>query len=115
MALIKQRQEAVRMREKGCSLNDICHELDLGKGTVFPWIRNIDVVVRRSPRSRENLLKGSAAMQKKYRKIREQHYQQAYEDAPTLFVDGEFRDLVILYICEGAKNTRSNIDFTEYF
>lgn len=56
--------------------------------------------------------KATAAMQEKYRLIREQ----AYQDGLSLFEsrrdDRRFRDFLVIYLCEGYKRSRNMIGIT---
>jgi len=110
-ALIKEKKNAIKLRKKGMSLNDICYKLNLGKGTVYPWIRNISVEIKRSKRSYNNLLKGTAVMQENYRKKREKAYNETYKKAEKLLRNKIIRDFIISYYCEGAKTQRHTICF----
>jgi len=111
-ALTVEKRKAIQLRQKGRSLTDICHELQLSKGTVYSWIRNIDVAIKRSKRSRERLLIGTKVMQENCRLRRESAYKEAYKKAPRMMKDADFRDFVVAYMCEGANRNRQVVDFT---
>jgi len=111
-ALIKEKALAIKLRCEGKTLNEICAVVKKGKGTVFYWIRDIKIDIDRSIINRKNLSKGSLKMQEKYKKIRDDAYDDFYKKAPDLLKDKFFRDFVVSYFCEGGKTQRNRLDFT---
>jgi hypothetical protein len=53
--------------------------------------------------------KGNAAMQRKYRLLREAAYEQGMREFEELAVAPTFRDFVCLYIAEGYKRDRNSV------
>lgn len=50
-------------------------------------------------------------MQAKYAALREEAYQQGWDEAPELLKDLTFRDFVVLYMAEGYKRNRNRVSF----
>jgi hypothetical protein len=53
--------------------------------------------------------KGTRAMQRKYRLLREEAYREGLREYDELAVDPTFRDFVCLYIAEGYKRSRNTV------
>jgi hypothetical protein len=53
--------------------------------------------------------KGTRAMKRKFRLLREAAYREGVESYPTLAEDPTFRDFVCLYIGEGTKRSRGRV------
>jgi hypothetical protein len=53
--------------------------------------------------------KGNRTMQRKYRLLREEAYQEGLREYDELAVDPTFRDFVWLYIAEGYKRNRNTV------
>lgn len=102
------------MREKARSLRvearlsivEIAERLDLPKTTIFYWVRDLPLA---RPR-RENANPGTRAMQRKFRLLREEAYQDGRESFGSLAADDPtFRDFVCMYIGEGSKRSRNRV------
>lgn len=106
------RAKAVELRtERNMALDEICERLGLGKSTVYYWIKDIPFDgKRRSPRQVEGQRKGTRTSSEKYRKLREQAYQEAWESAEEELQDSRLRDFVILYMAEGFKRSRNKVE-----
>ena len=77
----------------------------MSRTTVYAWVR--DLPIERSGRQKEGQRLGNAAMQAKYRKLREEAYAEGRRTFATLAQDPLFRDFVTLYIAEGYKRDRN--------
>ncbi|GAB4513755.1 MAG: hypothetical protein OHK0046_14880 [Anaerolineae bacterium] len=96
------RAKAIELRtEKHMTLDQIIERLQLPRTTVYEWIK--DIPIPRTNRQSEAQRKGTEAMQAKYAKVREEAYQQGWDEAPELLKDPVFRDFVVLYMGEGSK------------
>jgi hypothetical protein len=92
-------------REKHLTLDEITERLALPRGTVWSWIS--DLPLGRPPRASLGAQLGNAAMQAKYRKLREDAYAQGLAEFDELALVPTFRDFVVLYIAEGYKRSRN--------
>ncbi len=105
------RAKAVELRAGGMALGDICERLGLGKTTVYYWIKEIPFTGKRSsPRFTKARLKASRTNSEKYRKLREQAYEEAWATAEADLQDRQLRDFVVLYMAEGFKRTRHKVE-----
>jgi hypothetical protein len=97
------REKARTLRtERHLSIVEIAACLGLPKTTVYYWVRDLPL-----GRSRRASLAGTRAMQRKYRRIREQAYSEGAEQFDRLSTDPTFRDFVCLYMAEGSKRSRN--------
>jgi hypothetical protein len=94
-------------REKHLTLDEITERLALPRGTVWSWIS--DLPLGRPPRASLGAQLGNAAMQAKYRKLREDAYAQGLAEFDELALVPTFRDFVVLYIAEGYKRNRNTV------
>ena len=99
---LRERARELRLT-KHLSLNEIAERLALPKTTVYYWIKDLPLGRSR----RENPHKGTRAMQKKYRLLREAAYAQGLAEYDHLVRLPTFRDFVALYIAEGYKRCRN--------
>jgi len=102
------RKKAIELRtKKKMALGDICKRLALSKTTVYYWIKGIPIP--RTKRQSNALCKGTRAMQAKYKRIRDNAYNEGKKAAPNLFRDPSFRDFIVVYLCEGYRKTRNTV------
>jgi hypothetical protein len=87
------------------TLDEIAARLALSRTTVWSWIS--DLPLNRPRRATAGAALGNAAMQAKYRKLREDAYAQGLAEFDELVVQPTFRDFVVLYIAEGYKRNRN--------
>jgi len=92
--------------EKRFTLDELVDCLALPRTTVYYWIRDLPLA---RPRSTAAQAKGTAAMQAKYRRLREQAYAQGWAEFDELVSVPTFRDFVVLYIAEGYKRNRNRV------
>jgi len=92
--------------EKRLTLDEIVERLLLPRTTIYEWIKDIPLG---KPRSTAGQAKRVAAMQAKYRRLREEAYAQGAAEFETLAADRTFRDFVVLYIAEGSKRNRNRV------
>jgi transcriptional regulator with XRE-family HTH domain len=105
-AYLKERARALRVAKK-LSLDEIAVRLALPKTTVYYWIR--DLPLGRERRWSIGQRKGNAAMQAKYRRLREEAYAQGLLEYDDLIQVPTFRDFVVLYVAEGYKRHRNYV------
>ncbi len=102
------REKALSLRlEQRLSLPEIAERLALPKTTVYYWIR--DVPLQRPRRASDGQRKGTLAMQRRYRRLREAAYEQGRAEFDELAREPTFRDFVCLYIAEGSKRNRNAV------
>jgi hypothetical protein len=101
------REKARELRsERRLSIVEIAERLGLPKTTIFHWVRDIPLG---RPR-RENTHPGARGMQRKFRALREEAYEEGRESFQALSAsDPTFRDFVCMYIGEGCKRDRNRV------
>ncbi len=87
-------------------MDEIAERLALPKTTVYYWIRDLPLA---RPRSTIGQRLGTAAMQAKYQRLREEAYAQGRVQYDALVARPTFRDFVVLYIAEGFKRDRNKV------
>ena len=102
---LRVRARALRV-EKRLTLDELVERLALPRATVYYWIRDLPLG---RPRSSAGQQKGTAAMQSKYRRLREEAYAQGRLEFDQLVASPTFRDFVVLYIAEGYKRSRNTV------
>jgi hypothetical protein len=100
---IRDKARAMRLEQR-LTIDEIAERLALSRTTIYHWVRDLPGVERR-----ENPLPGNAAMQRKYRELREAAYAQGIEEFDELAADPTFRDFVCMYIGEGYKRSRNRV------
>ncbi|HEX4625055.1 MAG TPA: hypothetical protein VH231_11415 [Solirubrobacteraceae bacterium] len=92
-------------REQRLTIDELAECLALSRTTVYLWVR--DLPLERTGRQNRGQRLGNAAMQAKYRRLREQAYAEGRRTFAALAEDPLFRDFVTLYIAEGYKRSRN--------
>ena len=103
------RKKARTMRiERRLTIDELAARLALPRTTIYYWVRDLPI-----PGSgpgggwpTDAQRKGTRAMQRKYRVLREDAYRRGEREYETLAEDPTFRDFVCLYIAEGYKRRR---------
>jgi transposase-like protein len=104
-AYVRKKARELRV-ERRLSIVEIAERLGLPKTTIFYWVRDIPLG---RPR-RESPHAGARAMQRKFRTLREQAYEDGLRSFQTLSaIDPSFRDFVCMYIGEGFKRNRNRV------
>jgi hypothetical protein len=106
-AYLREKVRQVR-RERHLTLDELVERFALPKTTVYTWIA--DLPISRRPHStwpESARRKGSLAMQRKYRRLREEAYEEGRHEFSELVREATFRDFVCLYIAEGYKRSRN--------
>lgn len=105
------RDKAIRLRvEKKLTIDQIAERLAVSRTTVFYWVGGIQIPRKPGtgfPTSGQK--KGTAAMQAKYRRIRETAYSEGEAEFDLLNREPGFRDFVCMYIGEGYKRSRNDV------
>jgi excisionase family DNA binding protein len=97
--------------ERQFTIDELAERLALSRSTVYYWVRDLPIPGSGSggewPEAARR--KGTRAMQRKYRLLREGAYQEGLGSFDELTADPTFRDFVCLYIAEGYKRTRHSV------
>jgi hypothetical protein len=106
------REKALQLRrERRLTIDQLAERLALPRSTIYYWVRDIPIPGSGSggewPASARR--KGTRAMQRKYRLLREAAYREGAESYAELVLEPTFRDFVCLYIAEGYKRSRSTV------
>jgi excisionase family DNA binding protein len=104
------REKARSMRiERQFTIDELAERLALSRSTIYYWVRDLPIPGSGSggewPEAARR--KGTVAMQRKYRLLREAAYEQGMREYEGLAADPTFRDFVCLYIAEGYKRDRN--------
>jgi hypothetical protein len=94
--------------EHSLTIDEIAERLALSRTTVFHWVRDLPIERKGRPPT-GGQLKGSLAMQRKYRLLRENAYADGLATFDVLARDPTFRDFVCLYLAEGSKRDRNKV------
>ena len=104
------RNKAVRLRiERKLTLDEIVTRLNLPKSTIYSWIK--DYPIPRTTRQTAAQRKGTQAMRARFAALRAQAYEQGLEEAADLLATQSLRDFVVLYMAEGTKTRRNEVEF----
>jgi hypothetical protein len=107
---IREKARTMRIEHK-FTIDGLAERLALPRTTIYYWVRDLPVPGSGSggvwPESARR--KGTLAMQRKYRLLREAAYAQGMREYEELAVDPTFRDFVCLYIAEGYKRNRNEV------
>lgn len=98
------REKARSMRiERKLTIDELAERLALSRSTIYYWVRDLPIPGSGSgtgwPAAAQR--KGTIAMQRKFRLLREEAYREGIATYRELAVDPTFRDFVCLYIAEG--------------
>jgi DNA-binding XRE family transcriptional regulator len=101
------REKARQMRvEKDLTIDEIAERLGISRQTIFYWVKDVPLKKpRRHPdyelRARENSLR--------FKRLRDQAYEEGWEQFDELIQEPTFRDFVCMYIGEGSKRNRNTV------
>jgi ribosomal protein S18 len=105
-AYIRDKARQMR-REKDLTIDEIAERLAISRQTIFHWVR--DVPLTKPPRrpdyearARENSLR--------YKRRRDEAYEQGWAEFDDLVQQPTFRDFVCMYIGEGSKRNRNRVE-----
>ena len=101
-AYVREKARELRI-EKRLSITEIADRLALPKTTVYSWVR--DLPLGRSRREHQG--PATAAMQRKFKLLREAAYEEGRRTFDSLAADPTFRDFVCMYVGEGTKRDRN--------
>jgi excisionase family DNA binding protein len=106
------REKARSMRiERKLTIDELAERLALSRSTIYYWVRDLPIPGSGSgtgwPAHAQR--QGTLAMQRKFRRLREEAYREGVAMYQELVVDPTFRDFVCLYIAEGYKRNRNEV------
>ena len=105
------RNKARELRaSKRLTIDQLADRLGVYRTTVYYWVKDMPIPGSGSgggwPESARR--KGTRAMQRKYRELREEAYEEGTREFSDLAADPTFRDFVCLYLAEGSKRSRKH-------
>jgi hypothetical protein len=107
---LREKARALRI-ERRLTIDQLAERLALSRSTVYYWVRDLPIPGSGSGGGFSTSVqrKGNRAMQRKYRRLREQAYRLGWEGFDELAADPSFRDFVCMYIGEGSKRCRNRV------
>ncbi|MBU2101274.1 hypothetical protein KKH05_00935 [Patescibacteria group bacterium] len=115
---IEIKTRAKSLRKKGSSLNEIYKSLGVSKGTLSIWLRDVkitDLAKRKIIKKiRAGRYKSAELRKKKTAAIVQGYRNKALQEYESIHLDKRISKLLcaLIYYCEGNKNPRSGIRFT---
>jgi AcrR family transcriptional regulator len=104
------REKARQLRtEKQLSIDEIAERLAVGRTTVFYWVGDMPRPKRCVRRKGPAHQIGTRAMQRRYKRERDEAYELGRLEFDRLCREPTFRDFVSLYIAEGYKRDRNAV------
>jgi len=112
---LAQRRKAIELRKKGYSLNEISDILSVSKSSVSLWVRDIKLTDSAKAKLLSKLtagqLAGAESRLKKTKKLEEGYLKEAQLE---VFKNPDYGKIIcaVIYWCEGTKNPRNGLVFT---
>jgi transcriptional regulator with XRE-family HTH domain len=101
--------KAIELRIKHkMTVPEIAECLGYSKATVNGWMENYPLEGRTKKQGNAQIAAAKANRENSAKK-RQAAYHEAWEQAPELFKDPEFRDFICMYLGEGTKKTRNTV------
>ncbi len=95
--------------ERKLTIDQLAERLALPRSTIYHWVRDMPIPGSGPggdwPEAARR--KGTKAMQRKYRLLREAAYRDGLASCDALMAEPTFRDFVCMYIGEGYKRSRN--------
>ena len=109
-AYIREKARSLR-RDKQLTIDELADRLALSRSTIYYWVRDLPIPSSGAggPWPADAQRKGTLAMQRKYRLIREEGYEAGVRQFDELAQDPSFRDFICMYIGEGYKRRRNRV------
>ncbi len=106
-----ERRKARELRAQGCSINEICRQVNASKGSISVWVRDVPLTPDYIERLQERVIIGNAigreragiSLSDNRRKRWEQFRALAEEEYKTLCKNPDFMFGLALYVGEGGK------------
>jgi AcrR family transcriptional regulator len=106
-AYIRAKARELRI-ERRLTIDEIAERLALPRTTIFYWVKDLPIARKPVVSSRARAM-ATQAMQAKYRLAREAAYAEGRATFASLSTDRSFRDFVCLYLAEGSKRRRNEV------
>jgi excisionase family DNA binding protein len=107
---LREKTRSMRIERK-LTIDELAERMGLSRSTIYYWVRDLPIPGSGSgggwPRDAQR--KGTRAMQRKYRRLREEAYRAGVEEWERLAEDPTFRDFVCMYLAEGYKRSRNSV------
>ena len=104
------REKARELRERQqLTIDEIAERLAVSRTTVFFWVGDMPRPKRCLVRPGTGHAMGNKAMQKKYKRLRDEAYELGRWEFDRLTQLPTFREFVCLYIAEGYKRNRNTV------
>jgi AcrR family transcriptional regulator len=94
-------------RDEELTIDEIAERLGVSRTTVYFWVGDMPRPARCLTRKGGGSALGNAAMQAKYRRLREEAYAQGQASFESMTAEDGFIDFVTLFIAEGYKRNRN--------
>jgi hypothetical protein len=109
-AYIREKARTMRI-ERQFTIDQLAERLALPRTTIYYWVRDLPIPGSGSGTGwlADAQRKGTLAMQRKFRLLREEAYREGVATYRELAADPTFRDFVCLYIAEGYKRNRNEV------
>ena len=113
-----QKREALRLRKEGWSINDIYKKLDVAKGTVSVWVRDVQLTSIQMQELAQRSHARSAVEKRRSSRINNEYNkrQLVIDKAKSEILKLSKKDLfligVMLYWAEGGKKQRGSVRFS---
>src|SRR4051812_49104222 len=92
--------------EKDLTIDEIAERLGISRQTIFHWVK--DVPLRKPPR-RIDYEQRAAENSLRFKKLRDEAYEEGWQQFDELIREPTFRDFVCMYIGEGSKRNRNEL------
>jgi AcrR family transcriptional regulator len=107
------RAKARQLRaEEAFTIDEIADRLSVSRTTVYFWVGDMPRPDRCRQRSTLGHARGNAAMQEKYRRLREEAYAEGRASFDSMRREEGFIDFVTLFIAEGYKRNRNLVSIS---
>ncbi|HXW59178.1 MAG TPA: hypothetical protein VEJ23_06835 [Solirubrobacteraceae bacterium] len=107
---LRDKARSLRIQHR-LTIDELARRLALSRSTIYYWVRDLPIPGSGPgggwPESARR--KGTRAMRRKYRLLREEAYREGIASFDALVQDPTFRDFVCMYIGEGSKRRRSAV------
>jgi transposase-like protein len=99
------RDKARQMRvERDLTIDEIAERLAISRQTIFHWVRDLP---SRGPRRHPDYEERARENSLRYKRLREEAYEEGWAQFDDLVKEPTFRDFVCMYIGEGSKRNRN--------
>jgi transcriptional regulator with XRE-family HTH domain len=101
------REKARQMRaEKDLTIDEIAERLAISRQTIFHWVRDLPM---RRPRRRPDYELRARENSLRFKRLRDEAYENGCEEFDDLVREATFRDFVCMYVGEGSKRNRNRV------